>query len=89
MMFGTKLGFSLDKRPLLLRLYHRIVGRYHAHDINYVLQMMARDESAQYAKARMASTIIFQGRWLPSCGRRRPRGYTWSSGWKRARVPTS
>lgn len=63
-MFGKKLGFSVDKRPLSLRLYNRIVHRYFSHDVNLELQLFARRESSRYAKRHMASAIIFQGRWL-------------------------
>jgi len=62
-MFEKKLGFSTEKRPFSLRLYNRIVQKYHSHDLNYELQSIARRESASYVKANMVSAIMFQGRW--------------------------
>ncbi len=62
-MFGKKLGYSTEKRPFSLRFYTRIMQKYHSHDLNYELQIMARHESALYVKEHMTQAIMFQGRW--------------------------
>lgn len=62
-MFGKKMGFAKDKRPFTRHLYDRFVHKYHAHDLNFELQLLARRESAEYVRAHMVSAVMFQGRW--------------------------
>jgi hypothetical protein len=62
-MVGKKLGYIKDKRPWSLRLYNRIVHKYQSHDLNYALQISAREESAAYVKQHMREAVMFQSRW--------------------------
>ncbi len=62
-MFSKKLGYSQEKRPWSLRLYNRIMHKYHSHDLNYELQIIARQESALYVKQHMTQANMYQGRW--------------------------
>jgi predicted O-methyltransferase YrrM len=62
-MFGNKLGYPKEKKPFTQRIYNRFIHKYHAHDLNYELQLEARKESAAYVKQHMPSAIMFQGRW--------------------------
>ena len=62
-MFKKKLGYSADRRTWLLRIYNRLTRIYHAQDLNFELQVMARRESARYARLHMRDAIIHPGRW--------------------------
>jgi hypothetical protein len=62
-MSRTKLGIIKEKYPFTLRMYHRIVRKYFANDLNYELQTIARRESALYVKQHMKSAVMFQNRW--------------------------